>query len=42
MVSALGNGSSKAGAEYLKRLMIEVRKEAANLQGLGAAKRHGA
>ena len=42
VVSALGNGSSKAGAEYLKRLMIEVRKEAANLQGLGAAKRHGA
>ena len=40
VVSALGNGSSKAGADYLRRLMIEVRKEAVNLQGMGAAKKH--
>tara|TARA_R110000868_G_scaffold42547_1_gene143791 strand:+ start:204 stop:1148 length:945 start_codon:yes stop_codon:yes gene_type:complete len=40
VVSALGNGSSKAGAEYLQRLMIEVRKEAVNIQGIGAAKNH--
>jgi hypothetical protein len=40
VVSALGNGSSKAGAEYLRRLMIEVRKEAVNIQGMGAAKKH--
>jgi hypothetical protein len=41
VVSALGNGSSKAGAQYLRQLMIEVRKEAVNLQGLGGAKKHG-
>jgi hypothetical protein len=40
VVSALGNGSSKAGAEFLRHLMIEVRKESVNLQGLGAAKKH--
>ena len=40
VVSALGNGSSKAGADYLRRLMVEVRKEAVNLQGMGAAKKH--
>jgi hypothetical protein len=40
VVSALGNGSSKAGADYLRRLMIEVRKEAVHLQGMGAAKKH--
>jgi len=40
VVSALGNGSSKAGAEFLRQLMIEVRKESVNLQGLGAAKKH--
>ena len=39
VVSALGNGSSKAGAQYLRQLMIEVRKEAVNLQGLGGAKK---
>jgi hypothetical protein len=42
VVSALGNGSSKAGAEFLRQLMMEVRKEAVNIQGLGAAKKHGA
>lgn len=42
VVSALGNGSSKAGAEFLRHLMMEVRKEAVNIQGLGAAKKHGA
>jgi hypothetical protein len=40
VVSALGNGSSKAGAEFLRHLMMEVRKEAVNIQGLGAAKNH--
>jgi hypothetical protein len=40
VVSALGNGSSKAGADYLRRLMIEVRKEAIGRQGMGAAKKH--
>jgi hypothetical protein len=40
VVSALGNGSSKAGADYLRRLMIEVRKEAVGRQGMGAAKKH--
>jgi hypothetical protein len=40
VVSALGNGSSKAGAEFLRHLMMEVRKEAVNIQGLGAAKKH--
>ena len=40
VVSALGNGSSKAGAEFLRHLMMEVRKESVNIQGLGAAKKH--
>ena len=40
VVSALGNGSSKAGADYLRRLMIAVRKEAVGRQGMGAAKKH--
>jgi hypothetical protein len=40
VVSALGNGSSKAGAEYLRQLMIAVRKEAVGRQGMGAAKKH--
>lgn len=38
VVSALGNGSSKAGAEFLQHLLIEVRKEAIRRQGLGAVK----
>jgi hypothetical protein len=40
VVSALGNGSTKAGAEFLRHLMIQVRKEAVKRQGLGAAKNH--
>jgi hypothetical protein len=40
VVSALGNGSSKAGAEFLRHLMMEVRKEAVGRQGIGAAKKH--
>jgi trimeric autotransporter adhesin len=40
VVSALGNGSSKAGAEYLRQLMVAVRKEAIGRQGMGAAKKH--
>jgi hypothetical protein len=40
VVSALGNGSSKAGAEFLQRLMAEVKNQAVDKQGLGAAKRH--
>jgi hypothetical protein len=40
VVSALGNGSSKAGAEYLRQLMVAVRKEAVGRQGMGAAKKH--
>jgi len=40
VVSALGNGSSKAGAEYLRQLMVAVRKEAVGRQGIGAAKKH--
>jgi hypothetical protein len=40
VVSALGNGSSKAGAEFLRHLMMEVRKEAVGRQGIGAAKNH--
>ena len=40
VVSALGNGSSKAGAEFLQQLMGAIRKEAVQLQGLGAAKKH--
>jgi hypothetical protein len=42
VVSALGNGSSKAGAEFLRQLMMEVRKEAVGRQGLGAAKNNAA
>lgn len=42
VVSALGNGSTKAGAEFLRHLMIQVRKEAVKRQGLGAAKNHAA
>ena len=38
VVSALGNGSSKAGAEFLRRLLAEVRREAIKRQGLGAVK----
>lgn len=38
VVSALGNGSSKAGAEFLRRLMDEVRREATKRQGLGAVR----
>lgn len=40
VVSALGNGSSKAGADYLRQLMVAVRKEAVGRQGMGAAKKH--
>ena len=36
VVSALGNGSSKAGAEFLRRLLVEVRNESVKRQGLGA------
>lgn len=39
VVSALGNGSSKAGAEFLRRLMEEVKHEAVGRHGLGAARR---
>lgn len=39
VVSALGNGSSKAGAEFLRRLMEEVKNEATKRHGLGAARR---
>jgi len=39
VVSALGNGSSKAGAEFLRRLMEEVKREAVGRHGLGAARR---
>lgn len=42
VVSALGNGSTKAGAEFLRHLMIQVRKESIKRQGLGAAKNHAA
>lgn len=39
VVSALGNGSSKAGADFLRRMLEEVKKEAVNRHGLGAAHR---
>lgn len=39
VVSALGNGSSKAGAEFLRRLMDGVKVEATKRYGLGAARR---
>ena len=42
VVSALGNGSSKAGAEFLQRLMVQVKHEATKRQGLGAARAHAA
>ena len=42
VVSALGNGSSKAGAEFLRRLMNEVKNEATKRHGLGAVKRDAA
>ena len=42
VVSALGNGSSKAGAEFLRRLMDEVKNEATKRHGLGAVKRDAA
>jgi len=42
VVSALGNGSSKAGAEFLRRLMDEVKREAVGRHGLGAVKRDAA
>jgi len=38
VVSALGNGSSKAGAEFLRNLLAEVRRKAIRQQGLGAIK----
>ena len=36
VVSALGNGSTKAGAEFLNRLMDEIKKQSVKRQGLGA------
>ena len=42
VVSALGNGSSKAGAEYLRHLMEAVKVEATKRYGLGAARRAAA
>lgn len=42
VVSALGNGSSKAGAEFLRRLMEEVKHQGAKRHGLGAVKRDAA
>ena len=42
VVSALGNGSSKAGAEFLQRLMAQVKQEAIKRQGVGAAKAYAA
>ena len=36
VVSALGNGSSKAGADFLYRLLYEVKVEATKRHGLGA------
>ncbi len=36
VVSALGNGSSKAGADFLQRLLQEVKVEATKRHGLGA------
>ena len=39
VVSALGNGSSKAGAEFLRQLMEAVKVEATKRYGLGAAHR---
>jgi len=42
VVSALGNGSSKAGAEFLRRLMEEVKHNAVGRHGLGAVKRDAA
>jgi hypothetical protein len=42
VVSALGNGSSKAGAEFLRRLMEEVKRNAVSRHGLGAARRAAA
>ena len=40
VVSALGNGSSKAGAEFLQSLMTQIKHESVNRQGVGAAKKH--
>jgi hypothetical protein len=42
VVSALGNGSSKAGADFLRRLMEEVKHNAVGRHGLGAVKRDAA
>lgn len=42
VVSALGNGSSKAGAEFLRRLMEEVKSQGVKRHGLGAVKRAAA
>lgn len=42
VVSALGNGSSKAGAEFLRRLMEEVKSQGVKRHGLGAVKRDAA
>jgi len=36
VVSALGNGSTKAGAEFLQRLMDEIKKQSVQRQGIGA------
>jgi hypothetical protein len=36
VVSALGNGSTKAGGEFLNRLLESVKGEAVKRQGLGA------
>lgn len=42
VVSALGNGSSKAGAEFLRRLMEEVKAQGVKRHGLGAVHRAAA
>lgn len=42
VVSALGNGSSKAGAEFLRRLMEEVKTQGIKRHGLGAVHRAAA
>ena len=42
VVSALGNGSTKAGAEYLDRLMAEAHKVSTKRHGLGTLKNEDA
>lgn len=42
VVSALGNGSTKAGAEYLDRLMAEAHKVSTQRHGLGTLKNEDA